>query len=258
MGIGNHHAMHEPEHFESPDELIATARMQFDTLAAIGVLTQSQAGSILRLLQGGGGTLSPHDQAFRDNILRYLKKEADFVTVFAEMLHIDKHPVPRGPKPHWYTMLRRLSGKRPRILPQPSNRDPSVAPAMPKRRGAEMFLLALAPIKTFILPVTVAAGAVLLAPYAEFTLSDTSTSAEPRVKRVTMEADVRSVPPDPDTAIYPSSISPFHAGEEPQDAYLNTCYDQFKANREINANGGLKWSQNGGGYYSECLKRLQP
>jgi len=50
----------------------------------------------------------------------------------------------------------------------------------------------------------VAAGAVLLAPYAEFTLSDTSTSAEPRVKRVTMEADVRSVPPDPDTAIYPS------------------------------------------------------
>ncbi len=118
--------------------------------------------------------------------------------------------------------------------------------------------MALAPIKTFILPVMVAAGAVLLAPYAEFTLSDTSTSAEPRVKRVTMEADVRSVPPDPDTAIYPSSISPFHAGEEPQEAYLNTCYDQFKANREINANGGLKWSQNGGGYYSECLKRLQP
>jgi hypothetical protein len=250
--------MHEPEHLESPDELIATARIQFDALAAIGVLTQGQAGSILRLLQGDGRTLSPHDRAFRDNILRYLKKEADFVTVFAEMLHIDKHPAPRGPKPHWYTMLRRLSGKRPRILPQPSNRDPSVAPAMPKRRGAETFLLALAPIKTFILPVTVAAGAVLLTPYAEFTRSDTIISAEPRVKRVTMEADVRSVPPDPDTAIYPSSISPFHAGEEPQEAYLNTCYDQFKANREINANGGMKWSQNGGGYYSECLKRLQP
>ena len=129
---------------------------------------------------------------------------------------------------------------------------------MPKRRGAETFLLALAPIKTFILPVTVAAGAVLLTPYAEFTRSDTIISAEPRVKRVTMEADVRSVPPDPDTAIYPSSISPFHAGEEPQEAYLNTCYDQFKANREINANGGMKWSQNGGGYYSECLKRLKP
>ena len=68
-------------HPESPDELIATARIQFDALAAIGVLTQGQAGSILRLLQGDGRTLSPHDRAFRDNILRYLKKEADFVTV---------------------------------------------------------------------------------------------------------------------------------------------------------------------------------
>jgi len=103
----------------------------------------------------------------------------------------------------------------------------------------------------------VASGAVLLGLYA-LTPGDTSTSPEPRAKRVLMEADVRSVPPNPEAAIYPSSISPFHAGEEPQEAYLNTCYDQFKANREINANGGLKWSQNGGGYYSECLKRLQP
>jgi hypothetical protein len=84
--------MHQPERPESSDELIATARMQFDTLAAIGVLTQGQAHSILHLLQGGGKTLSPHDRAFRDNILRYLKKETDFVTVFAEMLHIDNPP----------------------------------------------------------------------------------------------------------------------------------------------------------------------
>ena len=35
---------------------------------------------------------------------------------------------------------------------------------------------------------------------------------------------------------------PFHAGEEPQEAYLNTCYDQFKANREINANGCLLYT----------------
>ena len=73
-------------------------------------------------------------------------------------------------------MLRRLSGKRLRILPLPLNRDPSVAPATPKRRGAETFLLALAPIKTFILPVTVAAGAVLLDVYVVFTPSDTKST----------------------------------------------------------------------------------
>jgi len=250
--------MHEPEHPESLDEFIANARIKFGALAAIGVLTQSQAHSILYLLQGDGRTLSTHDRAFRDNILRYLKKEADFVTVFGEMLHIDKPPAPINPKPLWQVMLRRLAGKTPRVPPQPSNRDPSVARVTPKRRAAEIFLLSIPHIKTFLLPAMVASGAVLLAVYVVFTPGDTNISPEPRVKRVTMEADVRSVPPDPDTAIYPSSISPFHAGEEPQEAYLNTCYDQFKANREINANGGRKWSQNGGGYYSECLKRLQP
>ena len=43
---------------------------------------------------------------------------------------------------------------------------------------------------------------------------------------------------------------PAHAGEEPYEASLNTCYDQYKANREINANGGLSWNQS--------LKHLKP
>jgi hypothetical protein len=42
------------------------------------------------------------------------------------------------------------------------------------------------------------------------------------------------------------------------EASLNACYDQFKANREINANCGLKWNQSGISYYSECLKHLKP
>jgi hypothetical protein len=33
--------------------------------------------------------------------------------------------------------------------------------------------------------------------------------------------------------------------------------DQYKANKANNANGGLKWIQRGGGYYSECVKRLK-
>jgi hypothetical protein len=39
---------------------------------------------------------------------------------------------------------------------------------------------------------------------------------------------------------------------------MHTCVDQYKANKETNANGGLKWIQKGGGYYSECNKRLKP
>jgi hypothetical protein len=37
---------------------------------------------------------------------------------------------------------------------------------------------------------------------------------------------------------------------------MHTCLDQYKANKASNGNGGLKWIQKGGGYYSECNKRL--
>jgi hypothetical protein len=38
---------------------------------------------------------------------------------------------------------------------------------------------------------------------------------------------------------------------------MHTCVDQYNANKETNGNGGLKWIQKGGGYYSECNKRLK-
>jgi hypothetical protein len=40
-------------------------------------------------------------------------------------------------------------------------------------------------------------------------------------------------------------------------ARMETCLDQYRANKANNANGGLKWIQRGGGYYSECSKRLK-
>ena len=40
-------------------------------------------------------------------------------------------------------------------------------------------------------------------------------------------------------------------------ARRHTCLDQYKANKATNANGGLKWIMKGGGYYSECSKRLK-
>ena len=38
---------------------------------------------------------------------------------------------------------------------------------------------------------------------------------------------------------------------------MHTCVDQYNANKASNGNGGMKWIQKGGGYYSECNKRLK-
>jgi hypothetical protein len=43
----------------------------------------------------------------------------------------------------------------------------------------------------------------------------------------------------------------------PDKARTLTCADQFNANKTTNANGGLKWIEMGGGYYSECVSRLK-
>ena len=61
----------------------------------------------------------------------------------------------------------------------------------------------------------------------------------------------------PGTAVFPSAISPTYANEKPYKARLKTCSDQYKANKATNGNGGLKWIQKDGGYWSECNKHLQ-
>ena len=59
-------------------------------------------------------------------------------------------------------------------------------------------------------------------------------------------------------AVFPSAVDPKYASESAGKARMHTCVDQYKANKETNANGGLKWIQKGGGYYSECNKKLKP
>jgi hypothetical protein len=48
-----------------------------------------------------------------------------------------------------------------------------------------------------------------------------------------------------------------YSNEKPGRARRKTCLDQYKANKSTNANGGLKWLQKGGGYYSQCAKKLK-
>ncbi len=59
------------------------------------------------------------------------------------------------------------------------------------------------------------------------------------------------------SATFPSAIAAKYASETPYKARLHTCAEQFKANKATKANGGLRWIQKGGGYWSECNKRLK-
>ena len=56
---------------------------------------------------------------------------------------------------------------------------------------------------------------------------------------------------------FPSAVSPKYAKESAGKARMETCLDQYKENKANGGNGGLKWIQKGGGYYSECNKRLK-
>ena len=58
-------------------------------------------------------------------------------------------------------------------------------------------------------------------------------------------------------AVFPFAINPKYAQESAGKARMHTCVDQYNANKETNGNGGLKWIQKGGGYYSECNKKLK-
>ena len=58
-------------------------------------------------------------------------------------------------------------------------------------------------------------------------------------------------------AIFPIAVSPKYSQESAGKARMHSCLDQYNANKATNGNGGLKWIQKGGGYYSECNKRLK-
>jgi hypothetical protein len=58
-------------------------------------------------------------------------------------------------------------------------------------------------------------------------------------------------------AVFPNAVDPKYSKETAGKARMHTCVDQYNANKAGNANGGLKWIQKGGGYYSECTKKLK-
>lgn len=57
--------------------------------------------------------------------------------------------------------------------------------------------------------------------------------------------------------VFPKAIDPKYASLSPGKARFKTCDDQYQANKATNSNGGLKWVEKGGGYYSLCNKHLK-
>jgi hypothetical protein len=81
-------------------------------------------------------------------------------------------------------------------------------------------------------------------------------TAEAKPKKEAAPAAAPAVPAGP--AVYPSAVDPKYAKETAGKGRMHTCVDQYNANKATNGNGGMKWIAKGGGYYSECNKKLKP
>src|SRR6266436_9713191 len=66
-----------------------------------------------------------------------------------------------------------------------------------------------------------------------------------------------AVPSAAGEAVFPTAVSPKYSKETAGRARMHTCLDQYNENKGTSGNGGLNWIQKGGGYYSECNKRLK-
>ena len=79
-------------------------------------------------------------------------------------------------------------------------------------------------------------------------------AAAPAAKEAKKEA-APAAPAGP--AVFPNAVDPKYSKESEGKARMHTCVDQYNANKASNANGGMKWIEKGGGYYSECSKKLK-
>ena len=79
--------------------------------------------------------------------------------------------------------------------------------------------------------------------------------AQAKPKKEAAPAAAPAAPAGP--AVYPTAVDSKYAKETAGKARMHTCLDQYNANKTANGNGGLKWIEKGGGYYSECNKKLK-
>jgi hypothetical protein len=100
-----------------------------------------------------------------------------------------------------------------------------------------------------------AAAAPAAAPTAAPAAPAAPKAAEAKPKKEAAPAAAPAAPAGP--AVFPSAVDAKYSKETAGKARMHTCVDQYNANKATSANGGLKWIQKGGGYYSECTKKLK-
>jgi hypothetical protein len=104
-----------------------------------------------------------------------------------------------------------------------------------------------------------AAGTLGNQKWSDFRKSEcgTDATAAPTATTPATPAAATAAPKAAGAAVFPTAVSPKYSKESAGKARMHTCLDQYKANQATNANGGLKWIEKGGGYYSECNKQLK-
>jgi len=83
---------------------------------------------------------------------------------------------------------------------------------------------------------------------------------KPEAKRAKAAAKSGASPAAPASAgpaTFPTAVDAKFAKEPAARARLHTCAESWKANKAANTTGGLRWIQKGGGYWSECNKKLK-
>ncbi len=103
---------------------------------------------------------------------------------------------------------------------------------------------------------TDAAATPAAAPAAAPPPAAPKTAAAPAAPK-TAAAPPAAAPMATGNAVFPSAVDPKYAKESAGKARMHTCVDQYNANKAGTGNGGMKWIMKGGGYYSECNKRLK-
>jgi hypothetical protein len=73
----------------------------------------------------------------------------------------------------------------------------------------------------------------------------------------TPAAAAKPATPAAGAPVFPSTVDAKYSKETAYKQRWHTCLDQYHANKAKNANGGLNWIQKGGGYWSQCNKRLK-
>src|SRR3954453_15245137 len=85
-----------------------------------------------------------------------------------------------------------------------------------------------------------------------------ATTPTPAAKpAATASKPAASTPAAAGNAVFPTAVDAKYSKETEGKQRMHTCLDQYNANKAGTGNGDLKWIQKGGGYYSECNKRLK-